>query len=121
MRSGGVVIEMADTSLFERYRFWGWVVTDVVVIAFFVVLGLSMVFGVGINGISTLPSISLVLVGLAVFFIVGLGFEIYGSVRIWLSRRRSTPEAPVGRSAKRARTSGDTRNPFRGLVNRLRG
>ncbi len=112
---------MADTSLFERFRFWGWVVTDVAVIAFFVVLGLSMVFGVGINGMSTLPIISLVLVGLAVFFIVGLGFEIYGSIRIWLTRRRSTPEAYVRRSAKRAQASGSMRNPFRGLVERLRG
>ncbi len=78
---------MTEVSLFERYRFWGWVVTDLSIIAFFVVLGLSLVFGLGINGASTLPIISFALIGLAIVFVGGLVFEIYGSTKIWLSKR----------------------------------
>lgn len=78
---------MTEVSSLERYRFWGWIVTDISVIAFFVVLGLSMVFGLGINGTSTLPIISFAVVGLAIVFVCGLAFEIYGSIKIWLSKR----------------------------------
>jgi hypothetical protein len=68
----------------------------VTVIAFLVVMGLSLVFGLGINGLSTLPVISLALIGLAVVFVGGFAIQIYGSTRIWL-RRRAASRAPTRR------------------------
>jgi hypothetical protein len=62
----------------------------VTVIAFLVVMGLSLVFGLGINGLSTLPVISLALIGLAVVFVGGFAIQIYGSTRIWLRRRAAS-------------------------------
>lgn len=94
-------MEVTEVGLFERYRSWGWRITVLCIIAFLVVLGLSFVFGLGINGIFTLPIISLALIGLAVVFVGGLLIEIYGSIRIWLRRRGTAAETPVRRRAKR--------------------
>ncbi|MEM2144131.1 MAG: hypothetical protein QW279_02130 [Candidatus Jordarchaeaceae archaeon] len=80
---------MSGIRLFELFRSLGWMVMLVAVAAFLVVIGLSMVFGLGIKGISTLPSISLVLIGLAIVFVGGFTIQIYGSIRIWLNRRRA--------------------------------
>lgn len=77
---------MVDARLFERLRFWGLMVMLVTVVAFLAVMVLSMVFGLGINGISTLPIFSLLLIGLAIVFVGGFTIQIYGSVRIWLRR-----------------------------------
>ena len=81
---------MADVRLFERFRSLGWMVMLVTVVAFLVVLGLSLVFGSGINGLSTLPVISLALIGLAIVFVGGFTIQIYGSTRIWLRRRAAS-------------------------------
>ena len=80
---------MVDVRLFERLRSWGWIVMLVTIVAFLVVTGLSLVFGLGFNGISTLPNISLALIGLAIVFVAGFTIQFYGSARIWLSRRRA--------------------------------
>ncbi len=72
-------MEMADVSLFERLKSWGWIVMVVAVIAFLVVLGLAFV----------VPAITIALVGLAVAFVGGFVIQIYGSLRIWLSKRSS--------------------------------
>ncbi len=93
-------MEVTEVSLFERLKFWGFRISVVSIVAFLVVVGLSLVFGLGINGVSTLPVISLVLVGLAVVFVVGFILEMYGSVKIWL-RRRSAPSQTTG--SRRAR------------------
>jgi len=94
----------------------------VTVIAFLVVMGLSLVFGLGINGTSTLPVISLALIGLAIVFVGGFTIQIYGSTRIWLSRRRAAPQTPARRPAKRTQARGEgTGSTFRNFINRLRG
>ncbi|MEM3594150.1 MAG: hypothetical protein QXS27_05450 [Candidatus Jordarchaeaceae archaeon] len=91
---------MADVRSFERLRSWGWMVMVVTVIAFLVVLGLSLVFSSGINGLSTLPIISITLVGLAIVFVGGFLIETYGRTRIWL-RRRAASQASAERRARR--------------------
>ncbi|WP_445870413.1 hypothetical protein [Candidatus Jordarchaeum sp.] len=95
---------MTEVGSFERFRFWGWRISVVCVAAFLVVVGLSLVFGSGINGIFILPVISLILMGLATVFVGGLILELYGSIRIWL-KERSTPSQTSGR--RRARREGD--------------
>lgn len=62
------------------------------VIAFLVVLGLSLVFGSGINGLFTLPPVSLALIGLSIVFVGGFLIQIYGSTRIWLRRRAASQQ-----------------------------
>ena len=92
---------MTEVSVFERYRFLGWIITDLAVIAFVAVLGLSFVFGVGISGVFNMPVISLALMVLAVIFVGGLAFEIYGGARLWFIRRRNASET---RARRRTRT-----------------
>jgi hypothetical protein len=92
---------VATAGSFEIYRHWGRVITGVSVIAFLIVLGFSFVFGSGIGGGYASSIISWALMGVAIFFIGGFALEIYGSVRIWLSRRRAAPQA-----AARSQTEG---------------
>jgi hypothetical protein len=82
-----VLRDMANIALFERFSLWGWILMVVTVIAFVVGLGLSMVIGTGLNGISTLPILFTSLIGLAVVFVGGFTIFAYGRIRIRLSRR----------------------------------
>ncbi|MEM2145334.1 MAG: hypothetical protein QW279_08230 [Candidatus Jordarchaeaceae archaeon] len=78
---------MAELSFFERLRHWGLIITSVSVIAFLVVFSIFLAFGLGINSMSILPIISFTLIGLAIVFVCGFAFELYGSIRLWLSKR----------------------------------
>jgi predicted RND superfamily exporter protein len=98
-----MVVEVAVSGLLERFKFWGWRVTVVSVILFLVVVGLSLVFGFGINGLFTLPIISLVLVVLAIVFLVGLVSEMCGSVGIWLRKRITPSQTSRTAGVRRAR------------------
>ena len=90
-------MEMTYIRSFERFKFWGWMVMVLCVIAFLVVLGVSFV----------LPAFTLAIVGVAIAFVGGVALQIYGSTRIWLSRRRAAPETPARRRAKRTRARGE--------------
>ncbi len=94
---------VVDTGFWERLKLWGWIVMVICVVAFLVVLGISLVFGTGSNGSSVLPVTSLAIIGLAVVLSGGFIMHIYGSTRIWLSRRRAAPQTPASRPAKRTR------------------
>ena len=76
-------MEMTYIRSFERLKSWGLNVIILCVIAFFAVLGISFV----------LPAVSLALVGVAIVMVGGFAIRIYGSTRIWLSRRRAAPKA----------------------------
>jgi len=112
-------MDVPESTILERCRFWGRVVTGVSVVAFLVVLSLSFVFGLGINGASFLPLVSLVLLGLAGVFLGGFAVEVYSSVAIWLRGRSSTRTRGRGRrETPRGRFSGAS---IRRLIQRLRG
>nr|MDO8079404.1 hypothetical protein [Candidatus Freyarchaeota archaeon] len=92
---------MTAVGSYENYRHLGRIITGVSVITFLVVLGFSLVYGPGIGGRYALSAISWALIGVAIVFIGGFAFEIYGSVRIWLSRRRAAPQATARRRTER--------------------
>lgn len=80
-------MDMTNIALFERFSLWGWMLMVGTVIAFVVGLGLSMVIGTGLNGVSTLPVLFTAVIGLAVVFAGGFAIFAYGRIRIRLSRR----------------------------------